>query len=190
MPITHLPASTRIPQPWRNGGGVTREVARCAAPPGAAREFLWRVSIANVAAAGPFSSFAGYARSIAVIEGPGMILRDAAAGDVELRPYDVHRFDGSAAVEGLLPRGPVSDLNLIHDPRRCVARLAIVDRLPGRAAAPEWLVINLGDEGIDWRCGAHAGTLAHLDTLRIEATENEVEWRGVRRAALIEIAPA
>ena len=43
-----------VAAPWKNGGGVTREVA---AFPSHARlnYFVWRVSIADVAQAGPFS---------------------------------------------------------------------------------------------------------------------------------------
>jgi environmental stress-induced protein Ves len=42
-----------VAAPWKNGGGVTREVA--AFPAGAGLDaFVWRVSIADVAQAGPF----------------------------------------------------------------------------------------------------------------------------------------
>ena len=51
-----LSAARRAAVPWKNGGGVTREVA--AHPAGASLEdFDWRVSTAEVRAAGPFSGF-------------------------------------------------------------------------------------------------------------------------------------
>jgi len=54
-----------VASPWKNGGGVTREVA--AFPEGAALDaFVWRVSVADVAQAGPFSRFAGIDRTLAV----------------------------------------------------------------------------------------------------------------------------
>jgi hypothetical protein len=43
--------------PWKNGGGVTREVAACYPQGGDGQDFLWRVSIATVAGNGPFSHF-------------------------------------------------------------------------------------------------------------------------------------
>ena len=44
-----------VASPWKTGGGVTREVA--AYPLGAALDaFVWRVSVADVAQAGPFST--------------------------------------------------------------------------------------------------------------------------------------
>ena len=42
--------------PWRNGGGVTRELAALG---GAGGDLLWRLSIATVNADGPFSTFNG-----------------------------------------------------------------------------------------------------------------------------------
>lgn len=54
--------------PWKNGGGTTREIA--VFPPGAGLEdFLWRLSLADVAAPGPFSAFAGIDRVLALQEG-------------------------------------------------------------------------------------------------------------------------
>ena len=54
-----LRAAERSPQTWRNGGGVTFEVARRNAAPQSALEFLWRGSFARDERAGPFSSGAG-----------------------------------------------------------------------------------------------------------------------------------
>jgi uncharacterized protein len=66
--VTVLRAADRHPQPWKNGGGETREVA--VAPPGAGMDdFQWRVSIADVVTAGPFSRFDGIDRTLAVLRG-------------------------------------------------------------------------------------------------------------------------
>ena len=59
-----LRARERIAVPWKNGGGLTREVA--VHPKGSGFEgFDWRVSIAEVHAAGAFSCFAGIERHMA-----------------------------------------------------------------------------------------------------------------------------
>lgn len=51
-----LPETMRR-MPWKNGGGITTEIA--IAPPGATLDaFDWRISTARVEAAGPFSRFA------------------------------------------------------------------------------------------------------------------------------------
>jgi len=59
--------------PWRNGGGVTREVlaARSGSDP---HDFDWRISIADVNASGPFSPFPGVDRIIILVEGERMDL--------------------------------------------------------------------------------------------------------------------
>ena len=63
-----LRASERTPVPWKNGGGVTREVA--VSPAGSSLDdFDWRVSVADIRAAGPFSRFPGIERQMAVLSG-------------------------------------------------------------------------------------------------------------------------
>ena len=59
--------------PWKNGGGLTREVA--SSPPGSAlTDFDWRISFAEVAAGGPFSTFPGVDLVIILVDGPAMAL--------------------------------------------------------------------------------------------------------------------
>lgn len=68
MRIRCLPAQARAPRPWRNGGGVTSDVATF--PDGASdEEFLWRASIATIDDYGPFSSWPGIDRTLIVLRG-------------------------------------------------------------------------------------------------------------------------
>ena len=98
------------PQPWRNGGGVTRELL---AWPHAA-EWQLRISVADIESDGPFSSFPGIDRWFAVIEGAGVELA-LAAGSTFLRPGDPPlRFAGESAPDCRLLQGPTRDLNLMH----------------------------------------------------------------------------
>lgn len=77
-----LRASEYKTMPWKNGGGVTVEIA--IHPPSASMDaFDWRISMATVAQDGPFSSFPGIDRTLAIIEGNGMAL--AIAGDERWR---------------------------------------------------------------------------------------------------------
>jgi environmental stress-induced protein Ves len=94
--------------PWKNGGGVTRNIAVC--PPGAGLDdFDWRVSIADVAASGAFSRFPGVDRTILLLEGAGMMLGDAAL----TFPFEAHRFRGEDPVNALLVDGPSRDFNVM-----------------------------------------------------------------------------
>ncbi|CAH0259887.1 Protein Ves [Arthrobacter sp. Bi83] len=101
------------PQPWRNGGGVTRELAShplaASAQDGA---WDWRVSIADVAEAGDFSSFPGMERVLTVIDGE-LLLLTVDGGEHPLEKYRPFRFSGEAAASGALPTGDIRDLNVI-----------------------------------------------------------------------------
>ena len=53
--------------PWKNGTGVTREVVNHL--PGAALDACaWRISLADVAQAGPFSQFEGVDQALVLLE--------------------------------------------------------------------------------------------------------------------------
>ena len=96
-------------QPWRNGGGVTRELL--AWPPGAAWQL--RISVADITRDGDFSAFPGVERWFAVIEGNGVEL-DFATGRVPLsRDAAPCTFAGDAAPGCRLMSGPTRDLNLM-----------------------------------------------------------------------------
>ena len=97
------------PMPWRNGGGTTRELL---AWPGGG-DWQVRISVAEIEADGPFSSFPGVDRWFAVLEGGGVALaidgveRRCRAGDAPLA------FSGESTVGCRLLDGPSRDLNLM-----------------------------------------------------------------------------
>lgn len=111
--IVGLRAADRSPQPWKNGGGVTREVA--VSPPGSRHDrFDWRVSLADISSPGPFSRFDGIDRVLAVTHGT---LRIAIAGDA---PILLGERDPPRAFSGIVPvlaepcgDVPVRDCNLM-----------------------------------------------------------------------------
>ena len=100
------------PQPWRNGGGATRELL---AHPGPAQ---WRVrmSVADVQAAGPFSRFEGVERWFAVLEGGGVVLRLPGQERLLTRGDAPFRFDGAVPVHCTLFTGATRDFNLMAPP--------------------------------------------------------------------------
>ncbi|MBL0749615.1 HutD/Ves family protein [Nocardioides baculatus] len=95
-------------EPWANGGGTTRELAR-------ADDGSWRISLAEIDRDGPFSTFAGQHRLLTVVDGPVLDL------DVDGRPHVVEpqrpfAFSGDAPVVASVPEGPVTAINVIVDP--------------------------------------------------------------------------
>jgi environmental stress-induced protein Ves len=100
--------------PWKNGGGITTEIAVFPPESGlGATPFLWRVSIADVAQDGPFSKFIGYDRNIMLLDGQGMRLEIDEADALDLLPYRPVSFSGDWTVSGILTGGPVRDFNLM-----------------------------------------------------------------------------
>ncbi|CAG4901877.1 HutD/Ves family protein [Paraburkholderia gardini] len=102
-----------VASPWKNSGGVTREVV--VQPEGAALDtFVWRVSVADVAQPGPFSRFAGIDRTLVLLSGAGMLLDDAEGHTHALtQPLDIARFTGEASIDARLVDGATRDFNLM-----------------------------------------------------------------------------
>lgn len=158
---------TLAPAPWRNGGGVTREIALCADDKG----LVWRLSVADVARAGPFSAYPGMRRVLTVIDGAGLILRHG-AGAISARPGAPVRFDGDTPINCDLAGGPVRDFNLIYDPAR---RTMDVVRLDAGAHEARGIgVFPLGSAGfIDGAGEVPAGSFALFEravTMRMTVT--------------------
>ncbi len=99
---------------WKNGGGVTREAIRV---PPHGDSFDWRVSLAQIDTAGPFSDFAGYNRFMLLLKGAGVVLKFPGGPTPRVRELrevgDMEEFDGGLETDCELVKGPCVDLNLI-----------------------------------------------------------------------------
>lgn len=100
-------------QPWKNGLGSTREIA--VQPSGAGSDdFLWRVSIAEVDSAAPFSRFPGIDRQIALLDGNGFTMTlDDNRMHALTTPFAPFAFAGETKVAVTLVDGPTRDFNLM-----------------------------------------------------------------------------
>jgi uncharacterized protein len=117
-------------QPWRNGGGLTRELL---AWPDAA-SWQVRVSVAEIEADGPFSAFPGVQRWFAVLQGAGVVL-DLPDGPQRLSPLSPpFAFDGAQAPGCQLIAGPTRDLNLMA--RHGAGRATMGRAAPGHTQGP------------------------------------------------------
>lgn len=136
MPFTLLGPDTFRTMPWKDGGGVTTELA--IDPPGATvtGPFRWRLSMAKVERSGPFSCFPGMDRSLAVIEGAMEVEVDGARHRLALGS-EVLRFPGDAPASGTVTEGPVLDFNLISDRSRVRHRLERLRIGPGTVVLDE-----------------------------------------------------
>lgn len=98
--------------PWKNGGGLTREIYMCRDGAGQSR---WRISMALVESSGPFSRYCGVTRVLAVVRGdPLRLLVD---GEAQLlAPLQPVTFSGDADSAGELTGGPLEDFNVMAWP--------------------------------------------------------------------------
>ena len=98
--------------PWANGGGETTEL-HADVEEGSGR-MLWRISMADVLSAGPFSHFDGYDRVLVLLEGHGISLSYEDGGTSQLsRRYDFAKFPGDIDTFATVSDGPIRDFNVI-----------------------------------------------------------------------------
>lgn len=177
------------PQRWRNGGGSTVEIARSSttADPGSAGDSAsvpgwdWRISVADVAQEGPFSSFVDCERILTVIDGEFMLLT---VDGVEqgLQKYRPFRFNGGAEASATLPEGPIRDLNLITGPgfRGHVVIVELSKKRPQPVFGGQHAVLLQGNAVATPAPGeAEGSALQRLDTVvGNDETPPEVSGRG------------
>ena len=121
--------------PWKNGGGVTIDIAESLLDgfaPGSWDGMVWRFGRTAIVTPGPFSDLSGFDRQQVLVTGSGLLL-ETTAGEIDVRqPFRPVRFAGETRIVSRLEAGPVEVVNLIGD-RSCVTiELAC---LPGGATS-------------------------------------------------------
>jgi uncharacterized protein len=154
--------------PWKNGGGLTREILKV--PPDAAA-FDWRLSLATIEQPGPFSAFDGYDRTLVLIRGAGLELDFGPEGRAVLRaPGQLAAFDGGWATSCTLIDGPSSDLNLIVSKARAETRARLVrvttPELMHTAGWEETLICCVTGAAQVENAAGHIATLSGADVAR------------------------
>ncbi|WP_114969562.1 HutD family protein [Rhodoferax ferrireducens] len=148
--------------PWKNGGGSTREIV--CHPPGADMDsFDWRVSVATIAAKGPFSVFAGVDRVIVLLDGAGVRLQ---AADIDHRldtPGAPFAFAGDVALDCELLDGTSTDLSVMTRRSQLRAEVKVLTGSSQIASAQSGLVLavrgawHLQSGAHDFRCATGTG---------------------------------
>jgi uncharacterized protein len=167
-PVQLLAAAQRKAVPWKNRGGVTREIA--VHPPQAGLDdFDWRISCAQVDSDGAFSRFAGIDRIIVILEGELSLTvegKPAVVLSPESAPF---AFPGDAATSAGPVAGTVHDLNVMTRRGRTHARVqrCLVE---GRAKFDFTAATTIALVSAEMVMKAHEKSiaLARLDALRID----------------------
>ena len=108
-------ASAYREQVWKNGGGLTREIAAADS---------WRLSIATIQRDGPFSEYRGFDRTIVAIEGDQVEL-EVNGTRIALAPFEPFEFAGEDSVYARV-LGKARDLNVMSARDAFAHDLAIV----------------------------------------------------------------
>lgn len=146
------------PQPWRNGGGVTREMLAWTSPSSSysrASDWTLRVSVADIERDGPFSRFDGVDRRFAVLDGAGVELNIEGNTSLIQGGDPPVGFRGEAQVGCRLLAGSTRDLNLM------------VKRSEGSPVMAKAIAGSGFGTGLTWRAlFTFSPALLHLDEHR------------------------
>lgn len=156
MPVRTFDLNTLAAMPWKNGGGSTREIVRW--PEGSTLDdFEWRVSVATLAAPGPFSLLPGVDRQIMLLDGDGAHLRGAGDGiDHALQErWKVFAFAGEAAIDATLAGRISTDFNLMLRRGQWQGQMRAVHGAQQLGSAPAGLCMVLAGR---WRCAGEVLT--------------------------------
>jgi environmental stress-induced protein Ves len=174
------------PEPWANGGGVTRVVAKGRFGEGSA-DFDWRLSVADVSTSGAFSKLPGVDRVIILTDGPGLLLT-VDGHEHTLDPFRPLPFAGEASTECQVVE-PTRDFNVMTRRGVCAATVNICTGLETLAAPGDSIVyvISLkGEAEVEQSTGAV--TLGQFDAVLLTAAA-ALRVREDGRAAVIRVEP-
>ena len=163
--------------PWKNGGGVTFDIADDYAPgtpPGSWSGMLWRFGRTQIVTPAPFSDLSGFDRILTVIGGRGLWLDIAGGISLDVRePFRPVRFRGEDRIVSRLEAGPVAVLNLLADRTKYEIDVVI---LSGGEARPLdraiHLVYALDDSDV---IAGESYRLAADEALRLEGEARSLE---------------
>ncbi len=190
MGFLHLRPSEYLAMPWKDGGGVTDQIA--IEPPDAtlAGGFLWRLSLARVNRAGPFSCFPGYERTLLLVEGGGVELEFGVHGRASLdEPFHPIAFSGDWETHASLTHGPVRDLGIISDRARVRQVVRVLDLgtepIPIPPGPTAWIIALKGH----CRLAPQGLNLAPLDAVRLDEEVSEATGSPGARCLLVRFDP-
>ena len=150
LSVTPLDPARYRRVPWKNGGGVSVDIAW--------EGETWRFGRTPIPVAGPFSDYTGEDRLQVLVAGRGLVL-ETPDGEIDVRqPFRPVRFAGETPIVSRLEAGPVEVVNLIGERARVQLDLAVLragerhDLGAGRhiaycAAGPA--SVRLGDRAYD-----------------------------------------
>ncbi len=186
---TLLTHASRLVMPWKNGGGSTTEIFVSPANADLA-SFDWRISLASIAASGPFSSFPEIDRSLSLVAGAGVDLQIADGSDarniaLRLGQIDTVQFRGEAKVDAQIVQGETLDFNVMTRRTRCThhfSRCALHGTQTWQHTATHSLIfVATGSIKVS---GAQEWQLQQGDSLLFDSSDSQ-DWQLQGEAATV-----
>ncbi|MEA3185609.1 MAG: uncharacterized protein QOJ74_2086 [Ilumatobacteraceae bacterium] len=174
-----LPATRHTRMRWANGGGWTTELI--AEPSSSSWE--WRLSVADVDAAGPFSPLPGVDRSIALLRGNGFALTVGGGSERVIdAPFHAFDFSGDEATSCRLIDGPVQDVNLMTRRGSIPLRLEFIHMPPSSTIELSNVEVVVVVHG---RARIFGHELGYLDAIRSSSRSASLRLTAMQPGAVV-----
>lgn len=161
------------PEAWANGAGTTRTLAR---GPEASHRAAWRVSIATLDGPAEFSQFAGYDRTLLLID-DGAIDLHSQDGQLLARTGQPVHFSGDLHVWVNMPARPVNVLNIMCRRGAARARVSVAAHSLRVTPAATQLLVSLAGQWSVESTLLRGVTLPPLNALWISGRPEELALR-------------
>lgn len=168
--ITRLSPSDYRRTPWKNGGGVTIDIAGAwrAGSQGDWSGMLWRFGRTAIVEPAPFSDLSGYDRVQIAVRGRGLSLQTP-NGEIDVRePFKPARFAGETPITSRLDHGPVEVVNLIGARADAAIDLRALRADESAMLSSGLHIVYAADGDADVICGETAFALEADHALRID----------------------
>jgi environmental stress-induced protein Ves len=161
--ITALDPAGYRRTPWKNGGGMTIDIAE--------HEDAWRLGRTPITTPGPFSDYTGFDRAQVLVAGSGLVLQTP-DGDIDVRtPLKPVAFAGETPIVSRLEAGPVEVVNLIGHRTKVRIDLQVLraGAAMGRSAGTHIVYAAQGPAALAIDGAAHRLAADHALRLSVES---------------------
>ncbi|WP_407277614.1 HutD family protein [Aromatoleum evansii] len=131
-------------EPWRNGRGITRVLASGSFSRNL-EQWDYRLSLADISASGPFSTFKGIERSSLLLEGSSLLLTDGEERQLRAGPMEVIRYNGEWPLNAVIGSSPTRCLNVMTRKGIASGMLKVLDGMNAVPAADLVMLLSLHD---------------------------------------------
>ncbi len=173
--LTRLDPAGYRHTPWKNGGGITIDIAESLLPgfaPGSWEGMVWRFGRTAIVTAGPFSDLSGFDRQQVLVAGSGLVL-ETPDGEIDVRqPFKPVRFAGETSIVSRLEAGPVEVVNLLGDRSRVSTDLSCLAAGATNSRPAGIHIIYAAATSCDLTINGTACELATGHAIRIDAGES------------------